>query len=196
MSFFTQSNGQAVQSTGNFESGGGNLAPIPDGTQVLAVIDEAKWDTYQNESYISLRWSVARPQEYANRKIFQKIKVMDADPAKRDKALLMLAAIDTNAGGKLQAAGVQPDTQALAAALMNRPMVLKLGVWEIKEDKQGRELPQSEWKSGNWVSKVAPRPQAGQAAQAAPAPAPAPKPQPKPAPAPAAFDDLDDDVPF
>lgn len=194
MSFFTQSNGQAVKSTGNFESGGGNLAPIPDGTQVLAVIDEAKWDTYNNESFISLRWSVAKPQEHANRKIFQKIKVMDADPAKRDRALLMLAAIDTNAGGKLQAAGVQPDTQALAAALMNRPMVLKLGVWEIKEDKQGRELPQSEWKSGNWVSTVAPRPQAGQAAQAAPAPAP--KPAPKPAPAPAAFDDLDDDVPF
>ena len=182
MSFFTQSNGQAVKSTGNFESGGGNLAPIPDGTQVLAVIDEAKWDTYQNESFISLRWSIAKPQEYANRKIFQKIKVMDADASKRDKALMMLAAIDTNAGGKLQAAGVQPDTQALAAALMNRPMVLKLGVWEL-DDKS---------KSGNWVSKVAPRPQAGQASQSAPAPAP--KPQPKPAPA--AFDDLDDDIPF
>lgn len=181
MSFFVQSNGQAVQSTGNFESGGG-LAPIPDGTQVLAVIDEAKWDTYQNESYISLRWSVARPQEYVNRKIFQKIKVMDSDPAKRDKALLMLAAIDTNAGGKLQAAGVQPDTQALAAALMNRPMVLKLGVWEL-DDKS---------KSGNWVSKVAPRPQAGQPAQQTPAHAP--KPQPKPAPA--ATDDFDDDIPF
>lgn len=183
MSFFTQSNGKSVQSTGNFESGGG-LAPIPEGTQVLAVIDEAKWDTYQNESFVSLRWSIAKPQEYANRKIFQKIKVMDADASKRDKALMMLAAIDTNAGGKLQAAGVQPDTQALAAALMNRPMVLKLGVWEL-DDKS---------KSGNWVSKVAPRPQAGQAAQAAPAPVP--KQQPKPASAPAAFDDLDDDVPF
>ena len=183
MSFFTQSNGKSVQSTGNFESGGG-LAPIPEGTQVLAVIDEAKWDTYENESFILLRWSIAKPQEYANRKVFQKVKVMDADASKRDKALMMLAAIDTNAGGKLQAAGVQPDTQALAAALMNRPMVLKLGVWEL-DDKS---------KSGNWVSKVAPRPQAGQAAQSAPTPAPKPQPQPKPAPA--AFDDLDDDVPF
>ena len=183
MSFFTQSNGQSVQSTGNFESGGG-LAPIPEGTQVLAVIDEAKWDNYQNESFISLRWSIAKPQEYANRKIFQKIKVMDADASKRDKALMMLAAIDTNAGGKLQAAGVQPDTQALAAALMNRPMVLKLGVWEL-DDKS---------KSGNWVSKVAPRPQAGSTGQSAPAPAPKPQPQPKRAPT--AFDDLDDDVPF
>ncbi len=180
MSFFVQSNGQAVKSTGDFENGG-NMAPIPEGTQVLAVIDEAKWDTYQNESYISLRWSVAKPQEHAGRKIFQKVKVMDADPAKRDKALLMLAAIDTNAGGKLQAAGVQPDTQALASALMNRPMVLRLSVWE-SDDKS---------KSGNWVSKVAPRPQAGQAAQAAPAPAP--KPQPKPA----AYDADDlDSIPF
>lgn len=185
MSFFTQSNGQAVKSTGDFENGG-NMAPIPEGTQVMAVIDEAKWDTYQNESYISLRWSIAKPQEYANRKIFQKVKVMDTDPAKRDKALLMLAAIDTNAGGKLQAAGVQPDTQALASALMNRPMVLRMSVWE-SDDKS---------KSGNWVSKVAPRPQAVQAAPAAPAPAPKPQPKPAPAPARAAFDDLDDDVPF
>ena len=192
MSFFVQSNGQAVQSTGNFESGGG-LAPIPDGTQVLAVIDEAKWDTYQNESYISLRWSVARPQEYANRKIFQKIKVMDSDPAKRDKALLMLAAIDTNAGGKLQAAGVQPDTQALAAALMNRPMVLKLGVWKM--DVNGEE------KSGNWVQKVAPRkaggaapaPTATPAAPARPA-APVARPAARPAPAPAFTDDSE--IPF
>ena len=192
MSFFTQSTGQAAHSDGNFDSGGGNLAPIPDGTQVLAVIDEAKWDTYQGESYISLRWSVAKPAEYANRKIFQKVKVKDADPAKRDKALMMLAAIDTNAGGKLQAAGVEPDAYALAQALMNRPMVLKLGVWEL-DDKS---------KSGNWVSKVAPRPtQGSQAAAPAAAPKPAaprpvaPPPAPRPA-APAAFDDDLDSIPF
>ena len=179
MSFFTQSNGQAVQSDGNFESGGGNLAPIPDGTQVLAVVDEAKWDSYQGDEYVNLRWSIAKPQEYANRKIFQKIKVKDSDPVKRDKALAMLAAIDTNAGGKLQSAGREPNGQELAGALMNRPMVLKLGVWEL-DDKS---------KSGNWVQKVAPRPTSAKAE-----PKPEPKPAPKPAPAASGFDD--DDIPF
>lgn len=177
MSFFKTSTGQAVESTGTFESGGGNLAPIPDGTQVLAAVDEAKWDAYQGEDYVSLRWSVMQPAEYANRKIFQKIKVADKDATKRDKALAMLAAIDTNAGGKLQAAGRKPTDQDLAGALMNRPMVLKLGVWEL-DDKS---------KSGNWIQKVAPR-KGGN-----PAPAPAPAPAPK---APTGYSDMDDDIPF
>ena len=87
MSFFQTSTGQAVQSTGTFESGGGNMAPIPEGTQVLAAVDEAKWDSIKNEDHVSLRWTVMQPEEYKNRKIFQKIKTNDADPAKRDKAL-------------------------------------------------------------------------------------------------------------
>ena len=164
MSFFQTSTGQAVQSTGTFESGGGNMAPIPDGTQVLAAVDEAKWDSFKNEDHVSLRWTVMQPEEYKNRKIFQKIKTNDVDPAKRDKALAMLAAIDTNAGGKLQAAGRKPTDQELAGALMNRPMVLKLGVWEL-DDKS---------KSGNWVQKVAPRKGGQQAAPVAPPPPPKP----------------------
>lgn len=164
MSFFQTSTGQAVQSTGTFESGGGNMAPIPEGTQVLAATDEAKWDTYQGEEFVALRWSVMQPEEYKNRKIFQKIKVNEKDPAKRDKALAMLAAIDTNAGGKLQAACRKPTDQELAGALMNRPMVLKLGVWEL-DDKT---------KSGNWVQKVAPRNGGQQAAPVAPPPPPKP----------------------
>ena len=164
MSFFQTSTGQAVQSTGTFESGGGNMAPIPEGTQVLAATDEAKWDTYQGEEFVALRWTVMQPEEYKNRKIFQKIKTNDADPAKRDKALAMLAAIDTNAGGKLQASGRKPTDQELAAALMNRPMVLKMGVWEL-DDKS---------KSGNWVQKVAPRKGGQQAAPVAPPPPPKP----------------------
>lgn len=163
MSFFKTSTGKAIESSGEFDSGGGSMAPIPDGTQVLAMADEAKWDEYKGEKFIAIRWAVSQPAEYANRKIFQKIKVNEADSAKRDKALAMLAAIDTNAGGKLQAAGVTPDDMALASALMNRPMVLKLGVWEL-DDKS---------KSGNWVQKVAPR---KGAAAAAPVAAPAPKP--------------------
>lgn len=157
MSFFTTASGEQIQAATTFESGGGNMAPIPDGTSVVAMIDEAKWDIYQAVGYISLRWVVAAPEAYKNRKVFQKVQVEHSSPEKREKALRMLAAIDANCGGKLMAAGVTPTDASLAAALLSRPMVLKMAVWTIKEDKQGAKLPEADWKSGNWVSKVAPR---------------------------------------
>lgn len=67
----------------------------------------------------------------------------------------------------------------MTAALVNKPMVLKLQVWEM-ETADGN-------KRGNWVSAVSPRKPGAGVAQA-PAPAPAP------APAADAFDD--DQIPF
>jgi hypothetical protein len=164
MSFFTLSDNTSVETDGQFETGGGNIEPIPAGTSVLAMPDEAKVDDYQGESFISIRWTVLAPKEYENRKIFQKVRVFDADTKKADKAKRMLAAIDANAGGKLLASGQEPDDKALMVALLNKPMVLQLQVWEL-DDKS---------KSGNWVSAVAPRKQ-GATQQAQPqkeAPAP------------------------
>jgi hypothetical protein len=87
----------------------------------------------------------------------------------------MLAAIDANAGGQLVAAGKEPDNALLTKCLVNKPMLLKLQVWEVDAtDGSGK-------KRGNWVSAVAPK----QAGTSAPAPAPAPAP---------AF--VDSDVPF
>ena len=126
-----------------FEIGGGSFKPIPADTQLRSVIDEAKWDSYNDESYISLRWSVI-DGEFKGRKIYHKIKVLDQDPAKSNRAKAMLAAIDTNAGGALMRAGVQPDDMALNINLVNKPMVIKVAVWEIN----GKE--------GNWVTAVAP----------------------------------------
>jgi hypothetical protein len=175
MSFWNLSDNKAVDATGNFESGGGDIEPIPANTTVLAAPDEAKLDDYQFEEYISLRWTVLAPKEYANRKIFQKIRVFDKDPKKADKAKRMLAAIDANAGGQLVAAGKEPDNALLTKCLVNKPMLLKLQVWEVDAtDGSGK-------KRGNWVSAVAPK----QAGTSAPAPAPAPAP---------AF--VDSDVPF
>ena len=185
MSFFNLSDNSNAADTGSsFEMGGGDLPPIPNNTDVLAAPDDAKWDkTIDGEQYISLRWTVLAPKEYANRKIFQKVRVLNADEKKADKAKRMLAAIDANAGGKLTADGGRPTDQSLVVALVNKPMVLKLMVWEMLKD-------DGTTGTGNWVAAVSPRKQGG--AQTAPAAAEQP-----PAPQPAgAGSVVDDDIPW
>jgi hypothetical protein len=137
---------------GEFEMGGGDIAPIPADTSCLAAIDEAKWDEKDGARYISLRWNVLQPAEYKNRKVFQKLWVADPDPKakdaekKREKAKRMLAAIDQNAGGKLRAAGVEPTETSLGNALINKPMVIKVMQWKIEDG--------AETKVGNWIGAV------------------------------------------
>ena len=174
MSFFKTSDNQEIKSDGKFESGGGNFEPIPDGTNALAIIDEGKWDSYEGDEYISLRWEII-DGEYKGRKIFHKLRVDDFDVKKKDKALRMLAAIDTNCGGNLQKLDRKPDDGDMAMGLLNKPQWIKLGVWEINN------------KSGNWIMAVAPR--TGGTARPAPAPAPTATP-------PAFVEDFEDDIPF
>ena len=158
MSFWTTSEGESLKenNSGEFDAGGGDMEPIPKGTDVLAAIDEAKVDEKDGAEYISLRWTVLKPAAYLGRKVFQKVWAFDhdssaKDPAKKkDKALRMLSAIDANAGGKLVASGQKPDNDSLQMYLMNMPMVLKLGLWEMKKD-DGSDM------SGNWVMQVAPK---------------------------------------
>lgn len=182
MSFWATSDGSSAQKTeGKFEMGGGDLPPIPDGTSVLAIAEEAKNDEYQDNQYIKVKWRISKPAEYANRVIFQKVQVYEKDAGKADKAKRMLAAIASNAGGGLftsmeQRQETMPSDMSLAQ-LCNRPMVLKMGVWEL-DDKS---------KSGNWVQAVSPA-KAGTAAPAAAVAAP------KPAAAAVDFDDSD--IPF
>ena len=85
---------------GAFDAGGGKIEVIPEGTQLLAAIDEAKWDrNLDGDKFINIRWTILQPEELAGRKVFQKLWVSDADPrakadkvaAKRDKAKKMLA---------------------------------------------------------------------------------------------------------
>ena len=146
MSFFKKSDGTdaAEKATGTVESGGNSV--IPDNTTCLAMITECAWytDAARDDTYISATWTMAKPAEYANRKVFHKIRVMDSDSKKRDKALDMLAAIDKNASGKLAANGTEP-TNADFIHLMNKPMLVKVNVWEMND------------RTGNWISKVSPR---------------------------------------
>ena len=162
MSFWNLSDGEDVKTntTGEFEQGGGRMEVIPDNTSVLAAIDEAKWDRTQDQDrYISLRWTVLAPEEFKNRKIFQKVWVLDPKPNTkpekvdqvRDKAKRMLAAIDMNAGGKLLAKGEMPTDESLTACLTNKPMVIKVMVWEMPDRQTGGTA------QGNWVGAVSPK---------------------------------------
>lgn len=182
MSFFDLSDSnEKLPTGGSFETGGGDIEPIPKNTTVLAVADEAKWDDYQDDQFIALRWVVIQPSDYANRKVFQKIRVNADDAKKADKAKRMLAAIDANAGGKLVASGEMPTNETLTMYLTQKPMLLKLQVWEIGEG--------NDRKRGNWVSAVSPR------AKGQEVPAPAAQPAAQPVAVPDAAEDFSD-VPF
>jgi hypothetical protein len=156
--FWELSDGDDItKQTGSFEVGGGELEPIPNDTTCVAIVDEAKWDADRDGNhFISLRWSVVLPAEYKNRKVFQKLWVLDDDPRakdaakKRDKAKRMLAAVDQNSGGKLLASGKRPSDEALGFHLVNKPMQIKVMEWKIdKEDGTTGK--------GNWIAAVAPR---------------------------------------
>ena len=198
MSFWDLSDGEnaAAGAETEYEIPGGNLEPIPDGSSVLALIDEAKWDERNEAEYISLRWSVLAPDEYKNRKIFQKLWVTNDDPnakdsdkaaKKRDKARRMLAAIDANAGGKLVKQAGKPTDESLTQCLTNKPMVIKCMIWSMDD----RERP-GEKIEGNWIAAVAPR---DKGVDVKPA-----KPRPQAAASSGGHGggrgDLDDDIPF
>lgn len=155
MSFWQKQDGSAVESSTTFESGGGEITPIPNNTALIGAIEEAKWSEYQGEHYINLKWRVMRPAEYANRVLFQKLKVFS--PKQGDKAKQMLAAIDANAGGKLAKLKDAPEDMDLMTALVGKAMAIKVQIWDI------------DGKTGNWISAVAPaKQQAPQAQNTAP----------------------------
>lgn len=193
MSFWNTSTGEsAVTNSTSFEiEGGGDLSPIPAGTKVLAIVEAATKRTVRDsvEEYAEIKWAVLKPEVYKNRKIFQKIWCYDLDPsvkdeakalAKKDKALRMLATIDSNAGGKLAAAGVEPTSESLAFALNGKTMVIGLNVWEMGDAK------------GNWVYSVAPKGTEITSEEEAAKN----KPDPQPRAQSAGVRDLDDEIPF
>ena len=152
MSFWQLSDGTQAENTTTFESGGGEIQPIPNNTALVAAIEEAKWADWEGESYINLKWRVMRPAEYANRVIFQKLHVMKHGD-KGDKAKRMLMAIDANCGGKLSRLRDTPQDEDLMMSLVGKPVAIKVQVWEING------------KTGNWISAVAPAKQQAPQAQ-------------------------------
>jgi hypothetical protein len=159
MSFWKLSSGVDVRSgvDGTFEVGGGSMEPIPDNTSVLASIDEAKWANRDGNHYVELRWNVLAPDEYKNRKVFQKLWIKDYDPRakdpekKKEKAMRMFAAIDKNCGGKLMVIEDEPTDAELSSNLCDKPMIADIMVWEINNDNTGEKS------RGNWIRKVSAR---------------------------------------
>ena len=190
MSFWNLNDGTQAQATNEFDTGGGDLEPIPNNTGCIAAIEEAKWDWYESDRFIVLKWRVLKPEQYKNRVIFHKLKVFgtanDKDPqAAADKAKRMLAAIDTNAGGKLMQVHGEPSDQDLMSALVGKMMAIKVMKWEM-------EISGTK-KSGNWISAVSPA--GGSAAAKAPS-APVQQTPVQQAPAPEQSADFEDDIPF
>lgn len=155
--FWNLSDGEDISKTGaSFESGGGDMEPIPNKTQCVAFIEEAKIDTNNDGlRFISIRWSVLAPSEYKNRKVFQKVWCLDDDPRardpnkKRDTAKKMLFAIDQNAGGHMIASGKPPSDGLLSKAFLNKQMQIKVMTYELDGEK-GKI-------TGNWISAVSPK---------------------------------------
>lgn len=190
--FWSLNDGTTAESSTSFDAGG-DFELIPNNTALAAAIEEATWKEYEGDSYINLKWRVMRPEKYANRILFHKLKVFgmasDKDKAAvADKAKRMLAAIDANCGGKLAKLKDVPQDMDLMTALVGKPMGIKVQVWEIKEEN----------KSGNWISAVSPLKSQAPAQNQAPqrAPQPQQRPAPKAAPVSPAYDDLDDSIPF
>lgn len=154
MGFWDTVDGEDARKTdGTYDSGAGDFEPIPAGTQVLMAAEQASWDTIKDsdEQFVSIRWTVLQPEQYKNRKIFQKVRVNYSEPGKRDKAKRMLAAIDANAGGSLIKSSDMPSDADLARALFNRPMIGLVQVWKLKDAQTGEE------KTGNFIAAVSPR---------------------------------------
>lgn len=186
MSFWDLNDGSEIEKNGEFELGGGSLEPIPNDTGCIGAIEEAKWDEYEGDRFINLKWRVMKPSEYEKRVIFQKVKVFgmakDKDPkSTADKAKRMLAAIDNNAGGKLMKVKGEPSDTDMMSALVGKIMAIKVMKWEFTGD-DGVD------RQGNWISAVAPA--KGKAAEAAK------KAEKKPEPVAETVDDFDDDIPF
>ena len=164
MSFWNLSNGENLtkaQTDGTMDMGG-DIPPIPDKTDCLGAIEEAKWDEYNGDRYVSLKWRVMGPFEYVNRVVFQKLKIFgfasDKDPVTvADKAKRMLAAIDTNAGGQLMRLDREPTDEDLMEALIAKTMVIKVMVWMKTKEKDGTDIPKNLQKpGGNHVGAVSP----------------------------------------
>lgn len=188
MGFWDLSDGEsAVTNETTYESPDNNFDPIPDGTNALAFIEEAKWDEDRDENrYLKIKWRVEKPEDYLNRVIFQKLWILDDDPnvkdadkmkKKRDRAKQMLATIDANAGGKLGRKAGIPSNDDFALALSTRQMVIKCMVWTIKNS-DGTE------NTGNWISAIMPKTHEVKAGT------------PRPAPKQSVADDLDSEIPF
>lgn len=195
MSFWETSEGEEIAATGEYEAPSGSFEPFPDKTDLMAYIDEVQWQEgkpeYGGGRYINYRICVTAPEAFKNRKAYFKLWVdplqpnpnKEGDKAKKqvDKDKRLLGAMAVNAGGGLLAINGEPTDDDLARELSQKPMVFKVGKWEMEGDT-------GEMRSGNYVMAVSPAAK-GVAEVSAPAPS-------TPSAAPSSAPPMDDEIPF
>ena len=141
--------GEMPESTGDYEQkGGGTL--IPEGTRVLASVEEIKTQTFDGSDHesLNLKWRVEEPEEYNNRVFFQTININGScqlsqyyDESKQEKkikdAFRMLSAIDKNAGGNISKLMRKPTDSELTQYIVAAKMWVNLGVYNNKQIVRG-----------------------------------------------------------
>ena len=176
--FFELSEGELDAKTTSIElAGGGNIRPMPVGTRVKGVIEEAKFATNDRDgTFIEVKWTIAEPEIFAGRRVFQKIHVfahkapcppntdkedfLKKAKKKRDGALRMFAVVDINCGDKHISKKSPPTDESLQGAWLGKMMALELDVWEIDSERvEGKmvKIDKADRPTGNWVKKVAPK---------------------------------------
>jgi hypothetical protein len=150
----TKSNGELPVSGGEYKLSDGNFETIPNDTTALAMVESAVLTKYKETGleYIKVTWNLIKPEELANRKIWQSLWVKDLDPntatekqvAKKDKHTDMMYAIDGNASGVAFKLDRLPTDEELQSWI-DHPMFIKIMVMAMKDS----EI--------NWVSWVMPK---------------------------------------
>lgn len=138
--------GEMPESTGDYEQKGGGTVIIPEGTWVLATIEEIKTQTFDGSTHesLNLKWRVEEPEEYNNRVFYQTIKINGSDPlsqyydeSKQEKqikaAFTMFSAIDKNAGGNIGKLMRKPTDAELTQHIVAAKMWVLLGVYNNKQ---------------------------------------------------------------
>jgi len=137
--------GEMPESTGDYEQKGGGPV-IPEGTRVLATVEEIKTQTFDGSTHesLNLKWRVEEPEEYNNCVFYQTIKINGTDPlsqyydeSKHEKqikaAFTMFSAIDKNAGGNISKLMRKPTDSELTQYIVAAKMWVNLGVYNNKQ---------------------------------------------------------------
>ena len=137
MSFFKKSSGEVAK--GDKVDTTASMPLIDDNTIVTSMIEEAKWDDYNDERYLSLKWKVL-DGSFKNNVAFQKIKPYNpkentADAAKETIYRLFLLCGATPPDN-------EPTEMELMKALCNKPLAPRYRVWDF------------DGKKGNWVDQI------------------------------------------
>lgn len=141
--------GEMPESTGDYEQKGGGPV-IPEGTRVLASVEEIKTQTFADSSHesLNLKWRIEEPEEYNNYVFYQTIKINGTDPlsqyydeSKQEKqikaAFVMFSAIDKNAGGNISKLMRKPTDAELTQYIVAAKMWVHLGVYNNKQIVRG-----------------------------------------------------------